>query len=248
MNIVDLTSIMNAADEQSALLQECNTSSIDDIDIPEGISVESNEIEEIPDSVPIGDPSFIKPNFNSMLNDMMNNPDEITKFMSDSSGQKNSDMMEQARKIAMSGQGEEIIQEMQNRGLDPKAMRSQMLEHQNSLRGISTKSLELTKKVILITVSRKIKVRNIPLNSVSQSAENILHTSEPVELSCSRLARGPLKDAIIKVWYNPNHPGVNRRASKIIGFNIGGEILIVNNEGDISEDQFLTAEKHITQH
>lgn len=46
----------------------------------------------------------------------------------------------------------------------------------------------------------------------------------------------------IKVWYDPGYPGKNKRTSKIVGFPIAGNLLIIMDEGDLTEKDFIAAE------
>lgn len=206
--------------------------------------------ENLPEIPPISNSNDIKEtlkntNISDMLNQMAANPEEVNKMMEDSMNQMTPEMMEQARRLAMGGQGDQIMREMQKRGIDPKAMRAQMLQQQRALRGLTRKTGDSTLEVILITTSRQAKVRKIPRDNITAAVASILKCPSPVELSCSRLAQGPLVGHTIKVWYDPERPGKNRRASKIIGFPIGGEIVIVMDD-NLTEANFIAAEKNIT--
>lgn len=250
-SLTDFESLMNAAKSESALMS--NESSAQVIDSTEesaqskaGPEVNVNQLPSIPSMNQNSTESGNKVELNNtsisaMLNRISSNPEELTKVMQESMGNVTPDMMEQAQKLAMGGQGKQIIDEMQRRGIDPHAMRAQLLEQQRNLRGLGGKS-DNTKRAIFITTSRQVKTRNIPSGSASSVASSIFK-SQPVELSCSRLASGPLTGKTIKVWCNPNLPGKNKRLSKIIGFPIGGEGLIVMEEGDLLEKDFLVAEK-----
>lgn len=181
-------------------------------------------------------------NIATMLNRMSNNPDEVSKMMEQSMSHMTPDMMEQARKMAMGGQGQQVLQEMKRRGLDSNAIRSQFLEQQRAIRAMSANN-DNTKQAVLITSSRQLKMRNIPLGSVQTAVENIIKSGEPVELSCSRLALGPLTGKTIKVWCDTSRKGKNKRLSKIVGFPVAGEGLVIMDEGDLTEKNFLAAER-----
>ena len=184
-------------------------------------------------------------NISSVLQQMTSNSDEVGKMMEESMSRMTPDMMEQARKLATGGQGKQIIREMQKRGMDPKAMRAQIQKEKRALRGQGTKPIGETFQVILITLSRQSKSKSIPRDNINLTIGNILKCPSPVELSCSRLALGPLAGKTIKVWYDPERLGKNRRASKILGFPVGGEIVIILEGEDLTEKDFLSAEKHL---
>ncbi|CAH6420061.1 Hypothetical protein HVR_LOCUS1086 [uncultured virus] len=264
-SLTDLASIMRAAEAESKLLanfestsdgkesNECATI----IGQPTAVSSTSNSLPSIPGfnlsednkSSPL-DMGNVKEalkntNISTMLNQMAADPDNVAKMMEESMGKMTPEMMEQARKLAMGGQGEQIMKEMQKRGMDPHAMRAQIMEQQRMLRGTGGNTSDATQQVILINKSRQLKIRKISPASLQLSVSGILRAPSPVELSCSRLAQGPLAGKTIKVWYDPEQPGVNRRSKKILGFGVGGDIIIVMMEGNLSEKDFLAAEKRL---
>lgn len=171
---------------------------------------------------------------------------ELTKMMGESLSNISPEMMEQARRLANSGQGEQIMKEMNRRGVNPQALRSDLLRQRQALRGMGTKKSGVTKQVLYITRSRQIKERAIPIHDISSSINTILRISNPIELSCSRLAKGPLTGHTIKLWYNPNEPGKNRLSSKIIGFPIGGEAIIISETDDLTETDLIQALDHLS--
>lgn len=184
-------------------------------------------------------------NIASVLNRISADPTELSRAMEETAGQLSPEMIEEAKRLAMGGQGEQILREMQRRGIDPNALRAQILEQQKSLRGLSVKN-ESTKRVVLITSNRQLKMRNIPLTSITAAAERIIGSDKAVELSCSRLANGPLKGKTVKVWCDPERKGKkNQRLTKILGFPIVGEGLFIVNDEDLDEASFLAAEKEI---
>ena len=246
ISLNDLESIMKAAEVESALLQSDNQES--PVDSNTQMEEKSNETAALPKIPSIQNPDDVKEalkntNISTILNQMAENPDEVSRMMTESMNHFTPDMMEQARKLAMGGQGDKIMKEMKKRGINPKAMKAQVSKQKKVLRALKTPTI--TKQVVLITTSRQARSRRLPLDNILPSVSNILKCSEPVELSCSRLAQGPLAGKTIKVWYNPENIGKNRRATKLVGFPVGGEIIIVMEEGDLTEEILTLAEKHL---
>lgn len=98
------------------------------------------------------------------------------------------------------------------------------------------------KKVIYISKSRQIKQKLI--NDTSEiSIQKLLKSDNLVKVSCSRLAIGPLKNKIIKIYYNPNIKIYNKLGSKIANFPISSDIVIVNENGDFTMDNYLEISK-----
>ena len=147
------------------------------------------------------------------------------------------------------GQGLKIMQNMQKRGIDPRAMRAEFLKQQNALKGIQKHEEGETQKAILITASRQLRCREIPTDKSKHKTviAGALHCENPVELSCSRLAVGPLEGLEIRIWYDDNANGKNKRASKLVGFDVANEILVMVNDHDLSEEDFLTVEKMLVE-
>lgn len=170
------------------------------------------------------------------------NPDDVTKMIKETAGNMSPEMVEKARKLAMNGQGDQIMREMQKRGINARDMKEQIKEQQRLTRASIPKD---TIKAVLITTSRQLKSRDVSQVSIRAAAIKILRTDDPVELSCSRLAHGSLVGKTLKAWYDPNVKGTNKRASKIIGFQMAGELLVVMEEGDLSEKDFLISEKNL---
>lgn len=236
----NLDSIMQAAEAEATTMTE-NSS-------------EFSTAEEVPASIPIAAPivtgedvksAMSAANIGSMLNRMTNNPEEVTRMMHESMKTLSPEVMQQARNMAMGAQGQQIRKEMQRRGINPQAMRKQLLEQKRALQGTSAQVSSDATAAIIVTTSRQVRTRKLSQASLSLSAAAILHAEAPVELSCSRLAKGPLTGKSIKIWYDPNHPGKNKRTSRIIGFPVGGEMLIVVEGEDLSEKDFLAAEKFL---
>ena len=184
-------------------------------------------------------------NIASALKRIAENPDEVKTMMEQSMKQMTPEAMDQARKLAMGGQGDQIRKEMARRGMDPNMMRKQFLEQQRALRGAASVAPVDATSMILITTGRQLKSKNISQSSVNITAATLLHATTPVELACSRLAKGPLTGKSIKVWYDPNNPVRNRRATKIIGFPVGGDMLVLIENSHLTEKDFLAAEKFL---
>jgi hypothetical protein len=171
---------------------------------------------------------------------------ELTRIMGESLNNVSPEMIDQARRLATGGQAEQIMKEMNRRGVNPQALRSDLLRQRNALRGMNTKKPGVTKRVLYITRSRQIKERDIPIHDMNASINAILRVSNPIELSCSRLAKGPLTGHTIKLWYDPNESGKNRLSSKLIGFPIGGEAVIISETDDLTEASLIQAMNHLS--
>ena len=87
-------------------------------------------------------------------------------------------------------------------------------------------SAEVSYNLLHVTTSRKVKVLHATASTLSEVIGKALKNGA-VELSCSRLCTGPLENRVIKIWYQPEATGIkNRRASKLAGFPIVGEMIV----------------------
>lgn len=179
-----------------------------------------------------------------MINKISTDPSKLDDVLNSSITQMTPEVMEQAKNFMNAENREKIMQQFSNSGLNAPSVRGQMIQQLNSLKGLQSKSSS-TKQIIIITNARKLKTRNISINSSTSSIAAILKIPDPVQLSCSRLATGSLSNKTINVWYNPNSPGKNKRLSKILGFDAGGEAIIICEEGDLTEQAFINAESSL---
>lgn len=184
-------------------------------------------------------------NINDVINRMGNNPEEMQKIMAESMEKISPEMIEQAHKLANSGQGVQILKKMQEKGVSRRSLHVSYKEQKRDLNKKLSKSNADTKKGLLITQTRVLKSRYVPCDVTSANAIAILQCSNPIQLSCSRLALGPLSGKTIKIWYDPSNTGKNRRTSRILGFPVGGSMLILMDEGDLIAEDFMAAESKL---
>ena len=88
------------------------------------------------------------------------------------------------------------------------------------------------KKIIHITSSRKIKSKTV--TSIKNLTSSLL-IPNPMVINCPKLS---LNGKIIKIWYDPQNQTKNRTASKLIGITIGGHVIIEDENGDLSLQDF----------
>jgi len=182
-------------------------------------------------------------NFSDVIDKLTSEPNEAANLIGQSAEIITPEMMEQARKYATGTQGKQIKEEMMRKGLDNKDLKAQMEQQKKLYVEANNKVKGEAKKAILITSSKIMKSKDIHVKILKSEAIKIVGSDDVLEMPCSRLATGPLLNKTIKVWYDPNRKGNNTRASKIVDFKIAGELLIVMEEGDLTENDFKLAEK-----
>jgi len=182
-------------------------------------------------------------NFSDVIDKLTSEPNEAANLIGQSAEIMTPEMMEQARKYATGTQGKQIKEEMMRKGLDNKDLKAQMEQQKKLYVEANNKAKGESKKAILITSSKIMKSKDIHVKILKSEAIKIVGSDNVLEMPCSRLAVGPLLNKTIKVWYDPNRKGNNTRASKIVDFKIAGELLIVMEEGDLTENDFKLAEK-----
>lgn len=147
------------------------------------------------------------------------------------------EMLALAKKMANGPMGKKIVEEMRKNGMDPSAVAEQF-KQEMKLR----KEDEPKRKVLHITTSRKCKVKSLPTSTLSTSSVAMLPGGGGVELPCSRVSVGGLEGREIKAVFDPERKGRNRRVSKIVGFDVGSDLILFDPHGDLTEEQLLSAE------
>ena len=180
----------------------------------------------------------------SIVQNISNNPEQFTEMISEAMESITPEMKEYARKLSTTPQAKEARQELQKKGVSRKSVKKQLKKIKKEKKSIP-QSLAITtsQKAVLITNSRKIKQITLSCANIELSVWDILHVSAPVELSCSRLAQGPLKGKTIKVWYDADDKSRNKLTSKIIGFPVGGSMIILVKDEDLTVDDFMLAKE-----
>jgi len=189
-----------------------------------------------------------------MIEQLKNNPDAIADSMSATVPNISPENLDAARGYAMSGQGTRLLRQLQDQGIDPRALASKSQKEMRLRRGLEKRaSAKLpTKKCILVTTARKLKERDLYLGELKRSAELILRCT-PVSIPCSRLQLGPWENLRLTGWYSPSPlGGRNKRSSKLIGFEIASELILVatdleGNHVSITTAQLEAVEKLLGQ-
>ena len=186
-----------------------------------------------------------KVNYSEVINKIASNSDEAINLVSQSAEYMTPEMMEKAKNYANGSQGKQIKEEMNRQNINNKDMREQMAKQKKMYTEATNRAKGESKKAILITSSKIAKPKDIHPKILESEVKKIIGSDYAVEISCSRLAVGPLSGKNITVWYDPNRKGNNNRASKIVDFKIAGELLIIMAEGDLLEKDFKSAESQM---
>ena len=177
-----------------------------------------------------------------MLEKIGSNPEEIQKFVMEHMKNMSPEMLEKIKSLAMGGNPEQLMKEMKRKGLDPVAMKAKLAEQQEMLKHMVPKAAVDFRTGVLVSNSRQLKPRKLSKFNTTAAALAILKTADAQEIACSNLS---VSDKTIKAWYNPNVKGINKRASKIAGFKIGGELLLIAEDNDLSIQEVESAESKL---
>lgn len=179
---------------------------------------------------------------NNILQHISDNPDEITDMVEEAMNSLTPEMKECARKFATSSQANEVRKELQKKGVNPSVVRKQLKQRKKEKKAIpASLIMKRTQKAILITESRKVKPITLSCDNLELAISEVLHVSAPIELSCSRLAQGPLAGKSVKVWYDADNKTKNKLTSKILGYSVGGCMVIIVKDEDLLLDDFMSA-------
>ena len=192
--------------------------------------------------------AFTNTNIASLLEKVCKNPDDLNKLLLDSVDNITPDMLNNAKKMLGTGQGEQLLKSLQEKGINPNNLKSKLSAHNNAFKNIlKPGNKSPTRKCILITTNRQLKIRNLPIDDMSKYISTILKVDSPLSIECSRLSIDIFKDKKITIWYDKNKIGKNKRATKIAGFTIAGDIIISILDEDINESEFLIVEKFLSK-
>lgn len=139
--------------------------------------------------------------------------------------------IEGLKKLAM-GNKDEILKQLKKKGIDPKKLQETFLEEKKKLLKATRAN---NKTVVLVTPGRQLKQKSVSPQVTQEVATSLLNAKECVGVSCSRLSVGDLSEKTIKIWYDPTVASKNKLASQLVGFDVGGSLLIVCEEGDLKE-------------
>lgn len=231
IKFTDLDSIMKAATAESESIRE------KPVEAPENKVPESNNLPSIKEAINSA-------NLGSIVSKLTSDPNNIANIMEQSLSKLTPEMIEEAKKLSSGGYGQNVIKEMQRRGMDVNAVRNTMNKNKRAMKKSNPKpkNLEGCKSVVMVTQTRRLKPRTIE-NAESYTIAGVLHVENPIAMPCSRLAVGPLKDKTVTVWCDPSRTDKNRRLSKILGLVVGGDGLVVVNDENLTLKDFEAAEK-----
>lgn len=177
-------------------------------------------------------------NLSTVVSQMSDDPDKVKEMMEGMSNQMTPEMMEMARKMASGGQGKQLLREMQRQGMDPNVLKEAAKHQKRALRKASVKLDSSNTTFFVINTKRQLKTSNLVFNGEHVTSLDV----KGLEIPCSRLAQGPLSGKTIKAWYDPSFTTKNRRASKIAGLRVGGDLLLMVEDGGVTSSDFVKAE------
>lgn len=168
-------------------------------------------------------------------------PEQIAN--SEDPAQAAAELRNAAEKIALQDQGKKLLESVKDKGVNVKAMKKDMDRMQSEINRAQRKNKKIQKAVV-ITQTRKLKQIEIETESKANViAKQLNVTKEVHEARSYRLAVGPWEGCSVKMWYDPSlEKSKNRRATNILGFNVGGSILIYIPERDITLKEMETVE------
>ena len=106
---------------------------------------------------------------------------------------------------------------------------------------------QIQKNAVMITFNRKIK--NIKLNTknIEESIKKLIKPNELAEIKVPNFSVGKFENINIKIWYDPSLGGVNKKISRLLGYNISGDVIILCDNQDFTSNDFLYIEKLINE-
>jgi hypothetical protein len=189
--------------------------------------------------------TFANTNISSLLEKLTKNPDELHKLLHESVDKITPDMLNNAKKMLGNEQGQQILKSLQKKGVNPNNLKSKLSSNYSKFKQLPGNKTP-TRKCIMITSNRQLKIKHIPINNMSSFISNILKVDNPLSVECDRLSIDIFKDKKITLWYDNTKIGKNKRATKIAGFKIAGDMIISMTDEDLNDNDFLTIEQSLS--
>lgn len=161
---------------------------------------------------------------NKAIGHFGSNPQEMMKFLAMAKNVLPADTFKMLESKAQSVNPHQVVQQMMKQGVNPNKMRKQY-KAAKKLAG-STKRAE--PKYIEITSNRQIKQR--------QGRPGCTNMGEVVSVACSHLSIGVIDNIV--AWYDSKDKRRNKLATKVMGFDVGGDVYFTAEGHDILLDDF----------
>lgn len=167
------------------------------------------------------------------------NPDKMSGLIEKVLPHTTSDMMAKAKKMVQSGQGQQLVKQMQRRGYDPHKFKQKAKAHMNTIESTAQKKEPVPcRKAIFISINKKVKSKDIPINNINGTINTLIKTDTPSKLPVSILAIGEWKGLNLICYCNPNDGGKNDIMSKVLDSSIMGDVLILCTSKDLMVEDF----------
>jgi hypothetical protein len=178
---------------------------------------------------------------NSIISKLAADPTQASEALS----QASPETMQLAQKMAVGSQGDQLRKAMMKKGMSPNQLKAQMKNERKLQQALKPKDNSPKKKACFIGANRKIKMIDIPVKDTEAAISPLFHSEHAVKMPCSRLAVGPLSNKSISIWYDPEDKRMNKRAARICGFRVGGNIIILCETESITAAQVEGAERQL---
>jgi hypothetical protein len=182
-------------------------------------------------------------NLPKMVEKMANNPQGMDKAVEESAKVMTPQMMDQAKKVAAGGQGDQLRKQVLKQGMSPKQMQKDYKEQQRLARAVSEQSRGPTKRACLLDTNRKFKAKEVPVSDDIKDMAKALQAQDVVKMPYSRMAIGPLQGKSVAVWYVTGDKRRNKRIEKLLGKPHGARILISVKDEDLEVATIEEVEK-----
>lgn len=165
----------------------------------------------------------------------------INDILSSNEFTSQADLKDKLIDVLSTKEGKKLSENVKKSGLKRKdALRAQkQMKKQESL--LNPKQIQ--KNAVMITLNRKIK--NVKLNSknIEESIKKLIKPNELAEIKLPNFSIGKFENINIKLWYDPSLGGVNKKISRLLGYNISGDVILVCDGQDFTDNDFLYIEK-----
>lgn len=165
------------------------------------------------------------------------NPELMQQLVESAMGQITPEDINRQRQNLNGAQGQRVLSALKKKGIKAADLRKQILSSK-SAQGKALHQLRESAPLVVLVKANKAIVKHVP---AGEEEDFIKRTtgSDPVLAACSRLSS---EENTVFICSEAKGK-VNKKASRLVGHNVYGDVLFARKEGDLTLENFLQLEE-----
>ena len=146
------------------------------------------------------------------------------------------DAANEAMHMVKTNEGEKLSKTVNKKGVTRSKMMREYKVMKKNMKQEEAPPPSLPRTIIIVSENRQLTEKVVSLVTIKEDIKKILKCQEPIEVTAPLLSEGHLSGKDIKIWYDSNNKGRNRKLSKLAGIRCGGAGIIVCYTDDLTSD------------